>query len=282
MASNWLTAATSVIPVVGSIVEGIQNSNAQADANRTNVELQKDQQAYNTAMWERQTAYNSPEQQMDRYVRAGLNPNLVYGSASGNLAGNFQPVAPAHVEAVKAPDYGRAARDSLGAYSEMRMLQPTIDNAIAHATNEKEDTLLKAVQAAATGAAQAKTESETRSINWDTQWKDDMRSYSIDFKNLEREKLRADTRVLLNENERAAALNSVSIKEAIQRIAKMRGETIGVDQDNKLRALDIEMRNHGISPHDNLGFRMIGSFIDAIGQKSGVKSLLRPFNPFNH
>lgn len=37
-------------------------------------------------MWNMQNAYNSPEAQMARYTKAGLNPNMIYGS--GGSAGN--------------------------------------------------------------------------------------------------------------------------------------------------------------------------------------------------
>ena len=40
--------------------------------------------------WNRENVYNSPEQQMQRYLAAGLNPNLVYGAgASSGNAGNI-------------------------------------------------------------------------------------------------------------------------------------------------------------------------------------------------
>lgn len=40
--------------------------------------------------WNRENAYNSPEAQMQRYLAAGLNPNLVYGAgASSGNAGNI-------------------------------------------------------------------------------------------------------------------------------------------------------------------------------------------------
>ncbi|MBQ3410774.1 MAG: hypothetical protein IJH30_03380, partial [Bacillus sp. (in: Bacteria)] len=56
------------------------------------------QNEWNLAQWERENAYNSPIQQMQRYREAGLNPNLIYGqqnlsAASPSAAGaNFKPV----------------------------------------------------------------------------------------------------------------------------------------------------------------------------------------------
>lgn len=49
-------------------------------------ELQNYQYSQDVDMWNKQNAYNSPLQQMERYKEAGLNPNLIYGS--GSSAGN--------------------------------------------------------------------------------------------------------------------------------------------------------------------------------------------------
>lgn len=54
-------------------------------------------------MWNRQTSYNAPEQQMARLQAAGLNPNLAYGS--GNVAG-LSADTPEHYKRASTPDYG--------------------------------------------------------------------------------------------------------------------------------------------------------------------------------
>lgn len=50
-------------------------------------------------MWNMQNMYNTPEQQMKRYLEAGLNPNLIYGggSATAGLA--------THMPRYQKPDY---------------------------------------------------------------------------------------------------------------------------------------------------------------------------------
>ena len=50
-----------------------------------NREMYDRQKADNLANWERQNAYNSPAQQMQRLKEAGLNPHLIYGG-SGNVS----------------------------------------------------------------------------------------------------------------------------------------------------------------------------------------------------
>ena len=54
------------------------------------------------ADWNRQNEYNSPQEQMRRFKAAGLNPNLIYGSATSSPSapikqsesGSFTPIVP--------------------------------------------------------------------------------------------------------------------------------------------------------------------------------------------
>jgi hypothetical protein len=62
--------------------------------------LAEQQNQYNIDMWKMQADYNSPQQQMERYRAAGLNPNLIYGQGSnGNMSVAPQMVTP------NAPDF---------------------------------------------------------------------------------------------------------------------------------------------------------------------------------
>ncbi|MBS1353172.1 MAG: hypothetical protein HPZ82_06540 [Coprobacter sp.] len=47
---------------------------------------------WNLEMWNKQNEYNSPAAQMERYQKAGLNPNLIYGQQ--NTAGSIQGSSP--------------------------------------------------------------------------------------------------------------------------------------------------------------------------------------------
>lgn len=75
--------------VTGGITSLVANKYLQDQQNKANVNL-----------WREQVAYNEPSKQMERLRSAGLNPNLVYGSGSvANTAGappamgrpNFEP-----------------------------------------------------------------------------------------------------------------------------------------------------------------------------------------------
>lgn len=73
----------AIITGAANLLGGSMSSHADIRAtreyNRGQMELAKYQNEWNLAQWERENAYNSPSQQMQRFREAGLNPNLIYG-----------------------------------------------------------------------------------------------------------------------------------------------------------------------------------------------------------
>ncbi|WNK13220.1 MAG: DNA pilot protein [Microvirus sp.] len=91
---NVLGQALGALPFVGSIAQGIIDSNqARANVDKTNAankQLAEYQYSKDLEMWNRGNEYNAPQAQMERLKKAGLNPNLVYGSGvTGNTSGGL-------------------------------------------------------------------------------------------------------------------------------------------------------------------------------------------------
>ena len=63
-----------------------QNVQQNERNNRLQVFLQHQQNQFNQDMWERNNQYNSPQAQMDRLRKAGLNPGLAYGGNVANVS----------------------------------------------------------------------------------------------------------------------------------------------------------------------------------------------------
>lgn len=79
--------STSAAVVAGSgLLSSAFNIGAQGNMNRKNrkwnEEMYARQKADNLEFWNTQNTYNSPEQQMQRLSKAGLNPALVYGNGA--------------------------------------------------------------------------------------------------------------------------------------------------------------------------------------------------------
>lgn len=92
----------------GSIIGGALGALGQSSANRTNIRLQREQNAWNEKQaekankwnleqWERENLYNSPMQQMQRLEQAGLNPNLMYGQGNPGSASSLKSEMPSSV-----------------------------------------------------------------------------------------------------------------------------------------------------------------------------------------
>lgn len=89
-----LAVMPSIIGAVGGAVQSLINSNTAKRntdlQNRANQQLAEYQYSKDLEMWNRGNVYNDPSSQMERLKKAGLNPNLVYGSgATGNTAGQL-------------------------------------------------------------------------------------------------------------------------------------------------------------------------------------------------
>ena len=91
-----------------SLVGGALGAAGQSSANRTNIQLQREQNAWNEKQaekanqwnieqWERENLYNSPIQQMQRLEQAGLNPNLMYGQGNPGSASSLRSEMPSSV-----------------------------------------------------------------------------------------------------------------------------------------------------------------------------------------
>ena len=78
----------------GSIVGGLINAGAniymQNQTNRTNQNIANENNRFNREMWNLQTQYNTPANQMQRFKEAGLNTSLMYGTPQ-NVASSPTP-----------------------------------------------------------------------------------------------------------------------------------------------------------------------------------------------
>lgn len=75
-----LGAVSAATNLFGGIFNAISTHNTNIKNREFAKEMYAKQRADALADWERQNLYNSPEQQMQRYIKAGLNPNLIYGN----------------------------------------------------------------------------------------------------------------------------------------------------------------------------------------------------------
>lgn len=150
---NFWGSLGGAIPVVGGIAQGIINAvnvrKNQERQNRANRELAEYSYSKDLEMWNRGNEYNAPMAQMDRLKKAGLNPNLVYGSGAvaGQTAGQIPKYQAPQLEySAPAPV---DAPQTIGAYQDFQIRNAQLDNLRAQRNAINTDTLIKSIEAEA-------------------------------------------------------------------------------------------------------------------------------------
>ena len=125
---------------------------AQQEENQKNREynlmLAQQQNAWNVEQWERENEYNSPEKQMERYRKAGLNPDLMAGGAQNLSASSPAMTAGAASTATdmsvlgQKPTLGQAIQTAL----RDSMLGAQIDNIKANTKKTLADAGISQIQ----------------------------------------------------------------------------------------------------------------------------------------
>lgn len=82
-----------VIPGAGSLIDFGLGAASSALSNKNSKSLMRYQNNLNIQNWKMQNEYNLPKNQMQRYLDAGLNPNLVYGNLQNTADSLSSPSA---------------------------------------------------------------------------------------------------------------------------------------------------------------------------------------------
>lgn len=228
--------------------------------------------------WEMQNEYNSPANQMKRFVEAGLNPNLVYGSANNDTAtvrssspGNWNP-SPSSVDM-------SAVTQPLMSIYDVQVKQATTDNLKQQLETAKQQTLLTAAQTASTIANTAKTGVDTDMGKFNLGQAQSLSNTVLEKARADLDKTLADTKFTLDANDRAAALQGGNLQQQVENILNSRSqratntstrEQIGEQIKNMrssrvLMDLDAKLKRDGIQPTDPAYMRMISQLMSGEG-----------------
>lgn len=157
--NSWIDAAISG---GASLLGGILGKNSQSSANKTNLQINRENQkwnekmmdkqnAWNLAQWNRENEYNSASQQVARFRAAGLNPYLMMQNGSAGSATSLTSASPASAgmsNTVSSFDYSAAASGVSNAVSQHysnQLMAANVRKAIADALGqEKQNTWLDA------------------------------------------------------------------------------------------------------------------------------------------
>lgn len=257
------------------------------------------QRADALADWNLQNEYNSPAAQMERLKAAGLNPNLVYGNgADAQSQGTIRSSGVPGAE-FRAPQFHPG--DVMASYFDAKIKQAQYDNLRTQNTVAEQDALLKAAQVIQTTAATGKTRADQASVEFDTMLKNQIKDISVEAARAGLNKTLADTQFTLDSNERAQAQNASSLREAAERILRSRAERSKIpiekamlqqqiknlQKDERLRQLDIDLKEKGVQPTDAIYMRILARILEGVDissakdniQDRGIPSRYRKLTP---
>lgn len=131
-----------------------------------NERMYEKQRADALADWQRSADYNSPQAQMTRYKEAGLNPNLIYGSATNSPMAQMKN---ADLETSELPPYQinrNSVGDAIGTYQNLRTTNQQIDNLAAQNEFIKSQTNLNNLRALTEALRPGLIEEQTGNEYW--------------------------------------------------------------------------------------------------------------------
>lgn len=222
---------------------------------------QKKANEYNTAMWEKQNAYNTPEAQMNRYYQSGLNPHLMYGQGnSGNAAPapEFEKIAPEGL----IPFNGA---NSIAEFADIQLKQAQLDNLKTQNKVMEQDAALRTLQVAGTGIG-----NKISQLDLDRQGQ--LFQTSIDAAKMGLSKLTEDRNFTHAQNIRADIDSQNKTAETVERIlvSKLGRKEAEIRMNNMLKdgrvkELEARLSDLGISPSTPWYAKALSTFLQNMG-----------------
>lgn len=223
-----------------------------------NLMLAELQNKWNKEQWDRENAYNSPSQQMQRFKDAGLNPNLIYGQSntSAQLSGSLtagQGYSPQdfsssfdHGIADRAVSQGDNMIKSAGQLGQSLMQMPMyaaqVDNVKAQTENIRAQT--------------SKTSQETDLLKSDNKFRDAINQGTVNLQN--------------------AQLNGINsnIAKNDAEIGKMRQETVNLQSaNNNLIAEYDKIRSTVANLDADTAYKRIRAVLDSQETEANLRKL---------
>jgi hypothetical protein len=223
-----------------------------------NKELAKYSYGLDLQMWDKANEYNSPEAQMQRFAKAGLNPNLIY--SQGN-PGNTATTLPKYQQAI--PDYQRARvgdviPNLVGMYQDIQQKKAVTDVTRANAENIRARTITEGARNLLALAQEVKVKTDTalsgRKIHTEIQ----------KHSNLIAEKLFRDA---LTEFQKTKNQYAKDYEEKRLKLMDAQTESATAQRDVAIeekffKQHENQLRGYGITSSDNIVVRWAAKLLD--------------------
>lgn len=278
-AGAYNAAANNVLNASNTIATASTNKKTR----KWNEQVMQWQRDNALADWNMQNEYNSPEKQMERLKKAGLNPNLVYGNGATAQSDSMPRSTEARSWSPMAPQ-AMPMSNPLAAYVDLEQRQATIDNLRASEQVSKQNALYIAAQIPGAYAKSGVSQVNERLANA-------LEDNSLQVAEAGLKKRQADIQFTLDENARKAAANSQNIQESLARIKnlgtsnqEMKARINNLEKDARLKELDITLKEKGVQPGDPIYYRVLsqilggGTIDQALESLTGGTGIKKTFN----
>nr|QJB18837.1 MAG: DNA pilot protein [Microvirus sp.] len=280
MADDNAAAYGAAASVIDTGVNAYVQSDISKKTRKWNEQQYEKQKADNLAYWHMQNEYNNPTSQMQRLRDANLNPNMVYGQSSGGASGQAGDIkAPNPLSwNPKAPTFDLTK--GIQTYADVKTKQAQTDALKTQATTN-------ATQAALNAQTTLNKAQENKTSTFDLLQKERLADTSasaaqasLDAQLKGTELTQTNIDITKNRDAREALMNSQNVQESAQRILssqllnsktqlekqEVQQRINGLQKDNTLKQLDINLRQNGINPTDPTYIRVLGQYLS--GEKS--------------
>ncbi|UYD39233.1 MAG: DNA pilot protein [Wigfec virus K19_165] len=229
-----------LIPVINAAATLASQGIAGAQARRQ----QEKANEYNETMWHKQNEYNTPENQMQRFKEAGLNPNLIYGQGNaGNAAPapQFEKLAP---EGIIQPN----ATPMLDNFVDYQIKKAQLDNLRTQNTVMEQDALLRTAQVFGarignqSGMLNLSKDSELYQTSIDAA-KENVRKMRIDANYTQAQNIRAD---IDSQNRTAETVERILTSQLGRQEAAVRMQNLM--KEGRIKEFEAKLADMGISP----------------------------------
>jgi len=277
-AANMAAASQLAVTATNSLASATMNRNTR----KWNEKQYDKQRADALADWTMQNEYNSPQAQMERLRKAGLNPNLVYGNGATAQSESMPRQTDTKPWTPHAPQIDpQMVGDIVNRYYDVRIKEATYDNLRTQNTVLDNEAILKSAQTTATLKQAGYTDAQIAALTQETQFRNSLNPISLQAAEAGVNKTLADTKYTLNQDERAAAQNAVSLKEAAERILTMRAQRSKVpaeineikariknlETDTRLKEADAMLKEKGVQPHDKIYMRWLAEWLNSPSER---------------
>lgn len=249
-----LPAILGGVQAAAGVYDTNQRVKGQEAANKLNVQLAREQQAWNQAMWNKQNTYNHPSAQMARLKASGLNPHLIYGTSPGSAVGNAGDVAGYNRATV---DNTHAGYDAMTKIGQAGTQAVQTSNIMAQTEVAKQEAVAKAYQ-----TLNSSLDADRKSF--DLGISKEVRQSSVDAARANAQKIIAEADKAGTDAKTAELLQNPVVKKAQIEVSKALETLKGEQLTNKLKELEYQLNRdlkpYGMTSSDNVWMRLMLHF----------------------